>query len=111
MEKKLSIEIIFVDNASSCCIALEVEPGTTLEQAIQKSGILLRYPHIRLHAESDPANLVGIFGELKSLNDVIKDGDQVEIYRPLKADPMQQRNDLVKKERKLKRQRREKHPW
>jgi putative ubiquitin-RnfH superfamily antitoxin RatB of RatAB toxin-antitoxin module len=107
----LSIEITYVDTATTSCIPLEVEPGTTIEEAIVKSGLLEKYPHICLHAQNGQSNLVGIFGELKSLNGIVKAGDQIEVYRPLKADPMLLRNALVKKERKLRRQRREKHPW
>lgn len=107
----LSIEIAYVTGNESISISLQVEQGTTILQAIQKSGILQRFSQIDLLGESGKANLVGIFGELKSLEQLVKAGDQVEIYRPLKADPMIQRNTLVKKERKLRRQRREKHPW
>ena len=107
----LPVEIAFVTDNESVSIPLQVERGTTVLQAIQKSGILQRFSQIDLIGGSGKANLVGIFGELKSLGHIVKAGDQVEIYRPLKADPMVQRNTLVKKDRKLRRQRREKHPW
>jgi hypothetical protein len=34
---------------------------------------------------------VGIFGEIAGLQDPVRDGDRVEIYRPLLADPKEAR--------------------
>ena len=67
-------------------VVVEVAPGATLEDAIRASGILQQHPDIDL-----AKNKVGIFGKLGKPGDSLRDGDRVEIYRPLIADPKQVR--------------------
>jgi hypothetical protein len=69
---------------------LEVPADATVRQAIEVSGILAEFPEIDL-----TKNKVGIFGDAAPLDQVLREGDRVEIYRPLIADPK-----LVKKRRK-----------
>ena len=62
-----------------------------VEEAIRDSGVLEKYPEISLKN-----NRVGIFGELVCLHTPLKAHDRVEIYRPLKLDPMQARRMRAK---------------
>lgn len=71
-------------------VAVELAAGATVENAIRASGLLLRYPEIDL-----AQNAVGIFGERVTLDRVVEDGDRVEIYRPLVADPKEARRRRV----------------
>lgn len=57
--------------------------GTTIHEAIHHSGVLSVDPRIDLSCQK-----VGIHGKLKELGTVLRDGDRVEIYRPLQVDPM-----------------------
>jgi uncharacterized protein len=43
---------------------------------------------------------VGLFGRVAALSQVLSDGDRVEIYRPLAADPKSARRERVKEARK-----------
>lgn len=43
---------------------------------------------------------VGIFGESKTRAASVSDGDRVELYRPLRADPRERRREGVRKERR-----------
>ncbi|SFW97586.1 RnfH family protein [Marinospirillum alkaliphilum] len=61
---------------------LQVEEGANVEQAIQASGILARYPEINLETQK-----VGIFGKLVKLEQQLQEFDRIEIYRPIIADP------------------------
>ena len=47
---------------------------------------------------------VGIFGQSCALTDVPRDGDRIEIYRPLKSDPRERRRQRVQMERRSARQ-------
>lgn len=67
-------------------------PGATLEQVIRASGILERFPEIDLSRQA-----VGIFGEIAALGDPVRDGDRIEIYRPLLMDPKEVRRKRARK--------------
>ena len=86
MAETLSIEICYATPERQWLLTLEVEQGTTLHQAIEASGILRQASEIDLSVWR-----VGIFGKLKPLDTVLRPHDRVEIYRPLKADPMTSR--------------------
>jgi uncharacterized protein len=43
---------------------------------------------------------VGVFGESRTRSDAVSDGDRVELYRPLRADPRERRREGVRKERR-----------
>ena len=78
-------------------LKLDVVPGTTLQQAIEQSGILDRFPEI------DPTRLkAGVFGKLKKLDQTLRAGDRVEIYRPLIADPKQVRKQRAAQGKRMK---------
>jgi len=53
--------------------------------AIERSGLLARRAPVDLSAG------VGVYGKPCALDDPVRDGDRVEIYRPLRADPKQAR--------------------
>lgn len=67
-------------------VKLEVPEGCTLEEAIEQSGIRGEFPGLVI----DP-DAVGIFGRKAPMDEVLRDGDRVEIYRPLIADPKEAR--------------------
>lgn len=73
-------------------VPLRVARGTTVGEVITASGILAKYPAM------DVAHLaVGIFGERVSLTQVLEQGDRVEIYRPLIADPKEARRHRARR--------------
>jgi putative ubiquitin-RnfH superfamily antitoxin RatB of RatAB toxin-antitoxin module len=61
---------------------LEVPDNSTIEETINLSGVLKLYPEINLTSQK-----VGIFGKIAPLDATVKDGDRVEIYRQITADP------------------------
>ena len=83
---QITIEVCYARPDLQELVELCVDSGTTLKQAIERSGIMDRFPEINL-----AKNKVGIFGKLKSLQQILRDGDRVEIYRPLIADPKEVR--------------------
>ena len=80
------IQLCYALPKQAVVIDLDIEPGCTLEQAISQSGLLAQFPEIDL-----TQNKIGIYGKLKPLDTVARDGDRIEIYRPLQADPMESR--------------------
>jgi uncharacterized protein len=80
----LRVEVAYARSDVQLIVELQIEEGTTVEQAICRSGMLRKFPEIDLSV-----NTVGIFGRTAELGQSLRDGDRVEIYRPLKADPKQ----------------------
>jgi len=74
-------------------IALELPLGATLTQALQSSGIQTLFPDLDLqHA------LAGIWGRKAGLEQVLRDQDRVELYRPLKVNPKVARRERFAKQ-------------
>jgi putative ubiquitin-RnfH superfamily antitoxin RatB of RatAB toxin-antitoxin module len=66
-------------------VPLTLPVGATLANAVARSGLLDR------HGIDPGATRVGIHGRLARDDTVLADGDRVEIYRPLVADPKEAR--------------------
>jgi len=66
--------------------------GSTVGDAIRLSGLLAEFPEI------DPAR-AGIHGKPAPVGAILRDGDRVEIYRPLRADPKDVRRMRAAKKR------------
>jgi putative ubiquitin-RnfH superfamily antitoxin RatB of RatAB toxin-antitoxin module len=83
---KIKVEVAFALPEEQIIVPLSLDKGTTIEDAIKRSGLLERYKQIDLET-----NKVGIFGKLAKLDKELREGDRVEIYRPLIADPKEVR--------------------
>ena len=81
-----TVEVAYALPEEQTLVTLEVEPGTTVEEAIRRSRILERHPEIDLERQK-----VGVFGKPASLGSPLRPKDRVEIYRPLKVDPKEMR--------------------
>ncbi|WP_226801579.1 RnfH family protein [Alkalilimnicola sp. S0819] len=88
----IPVEVAYAAPDEQVIIALEVEEGTTVEQAIERSRVRERFPEIDLKK-----NKVGIFGKLGKLGEPLRARDRVEIYRPLIADPKEMRRQRAEK--------------
>ena len=93
----IAVEVAYARPDEQLILEVEVAAGSTLLQAVEKSGILERFPEI------NPAAMkVGIFGKLKKPDQVLQAGDRVEIYRPLIADPKQVRKQRAAEGKQMK---------
>ena len=84
--EKILVEVAYALPERQVIVELTVRRGTTLEEAIRLSGILEQFPGIDLASSK-----VGVFGKLAKQGDILQNGDRVEIYRPLIADPKEVR--------------------
>ena len=80
----MNVGVCYAEAERQTWLRLEVPDDSSVQQAIELSGLLQQYPHIDLTVQK-----VGIFGKLTKLDAPIKDGDRVEIYRKITADPQQ----------------------
>ncbi|MBE3024296.1 RnfH family protein [Janthinobacterium sp. BJB1] len=85
-EADIQVQVCHALPDSSFLRSLTVPAGTTIGQAVERSGLLQEMPGIDL-----AANVVGIYGKRKPLDTVLREHDRVEVYRPLQADPKEAR--------------------
>lgn len=78
----MHIGVAYADKFKQTWLKLDVPDGSTARDAIERSGLLNQFPEIDL-AE----NKIGIFGRFITPETPLNDGDRVEIYRPITADP------------------------
>ena len=67
-------------------VAVELADGATAIGAIRASGLLERFAELDLSVQA-----IGVWGRACALDCRLRDGDRVEIYRPLAMDPNQAR--------------------
>jgi putative ubiquitin-RnfH superfamily antitoxin RatB of RatAB toxin-antitoxin module len=78
----MQIGVAYSEPTNQIWLTTEVPDDSTVEAAIQKSGILRMFPTIDLGTQK-----VGIFGRLVKLDAPLKPGDRIEIYRAITCDP------------------------
>jgi putative ubiquitin-RnfH superfamily antitoxin RatB of RatAB toxin-antitoxin module len=98
----ISVEVAYALPDKQKIVSLMVEPGTTAQDAVYKSHIDQEFPGLDLKTAK-----LGIFGQvlgakgLAAASDyVLKEGDRVEIYRELTADPKEVRRRRAEKTKK-----------
>ncbi|UYZ84597.1 RnfH family protein [Entomomonas sp. E2T0] len=94
MAKLIKVEIAYALPDQQTLLAISVAEGTTVKQGVELSGILQQYAELDLQN-----NAVGIFGKrvLRIDQQELQEGDRIEIYRPLQADPKEVRRRRAEK--------------
>ncbi|MDR1229018.1 MAG: RnfH family protein [Azoarcus sp.] len=79
----IEVEVVYALAHHQDMVPLSLPEGATAREAVEASGLLLKYPDI------DPGgrNKLGIHARPARPDTVLRNGDRVEIYRPLIADP------------------------
>ena len=73
--------------------SLDLPDGATVRQAIVGSGLVTAFPELDLsHA------VVGVWGRKAAADQVLRDRDRIEIYRPLQVDPKVARRERFQKQ-------------
>lgn len=86
MAETLAISVCYASDKHEWLRPMQVEQGTTIGEAIERSGVLEAFPDINLTTQA-----VGIYAKKKTLETVLRERDRIEIYRPLVADPKDSR--------------------
>ena len=82
----LEIEIVYGLAERQVLKSMTVVEGTTVREATLKSGLEVEFPELDL--QQSP---LGIFGKAVKDETVLRDGDRIEVYRPLLIDPKEAR--------------------
>ena len=97
MQARTLIEVAYATPQKQLILECEVESGTTVRDAVQQSGIDQHFPQIDLQ-NCD----LGVFGKAVTADYELTDGDRIEIYRPLIADPKEIRRQRAARGLKMK---------
>ena len=92
MSANIVVEVAYALPEKQYLQSVRLEAGATVEQAIVASGLLTLRDDINL-----AKNKVGIYSRPAKLQDVVADGDRIEIYRPLIADPKELRRQRAER--------------
>ena len=84
----ISVEVAYALPNKQMIIPLHVKRGTTMFEAAQESGIVDKFPELDIESIA-----MGVFGkaERNPKQRELEDGERVELYRPLIADPKEVR--------------------
>ncbi|MGA4637441.1 RnfH family protein [Pseudomonas solani] len=88
MAESIAIEVVCALADRQRLLSLDVAVGATARAAVMASGLAAEFPELDLATCS-----LGIFGKALANPEsrVLEEGDRIEIYRPLLADPKEVR--------------------
>ena len=95
LQSQIHVEVVLAMPERQEIIPLDPDSGSTVADAIEQSAIVEKFPGFEL----DPG-MVGIFSGKVAMDQVLREGDRVEIYRPLIADPKEVRRQRARKQAK-----------
>ena len=78
----MKVSVAYTSQNKQVWLHLQVPDGSTVTDAINQSGILSIFPEIDLTQQK-----LGIFGKLAKADAQLNEGDRIEIYRAIIADP------------------------
>ncbi len=92
MSDLLNIEVVYALPERQTVLRIRVAPETSVLAAIEQSGIVTKHPEIDLSV-----NKFGIYSRPVKGSELLQDGDRIEIYSPLIADPKEMRKKRAEK--------------
>ena len=87
-EAGITVEVVYAAVDRQLMLSVKVPAGSTVRQALLLSDIGVEFPELDLAQCT-----VGIFGKVVANAELrtLKEGERIEIYRPLLADPKEVR--------------------
>lgn len=83
------VEVVYAPKGAPVVHAyLSLATGSSVQDALQHARLFSHHPEAIDFS-------VGIFGKVVSLDTLIKNGQRIEVYRPLEIDPKEKRRRLA----------------
>ncbi|MGI9219399.1 MAG: RnfH family protein, partial [Woeseiaceae bacterium] len=76
MSGTILVEVVFADKNSQRLIEVTLPIDSTVASAIEASGLQAEFPNYKLGELS-----VGVWGRIVTLDQTVRCGDRIEIYR------------------------------
>jgi len=92
LDGAIAVEVVCAEPGQAWRVALRLPVGSTALAAAEASGLAARMPG----GVIDPDGLA-VFGRAVHAGAALADGDRLELLRPLRADPRQQRRERAKR--------------
>lgn len=93
--QKIVVEVIYAYPEKYFYKKMELDNPLSIQNVILQSGVLQKHTEIDLRE-----NKVGVFSRPAKLTDMVENGDRIEIYRPLIADPKEIRRKRAEEQKK-----------
>ncbi len=97
--ERIDVEVAYARPDKQVIVPVNIAKGGTAMDAVKHSGIQEAFPEIVLD-ESEIK--LGIFGKICKPSRELRQGDRVEIYRPLIADPKAVRRQRAAEGKRMK---------
>lgn len=89
------VDVVYALPERQSIVRVQVEPGATIERAVELSGLLRAFPEIR----SRPLSCA-VYGRVVPITQTIEAEDRIEILRPLLIDPKENRRQTAAKSKR-----------
>jgi uncharacterized protein len=93
-----SISVVYALANRQEIVRLTVPATTTIAEAVERSGLIERFPEIAALPLS-----CAVYARVVELTSVVAEGDRIEILRPLLIDPKENRRQVAAATKKNKR--------
>jgi putative ubiquitin-RnfH superfamily antitoxin RatB of RatAB toxin-antitoxin module len=93
---EFEVEIVFALPDRQSLKSVPVATGETVADVVAKSGLRADFPEIEIDSLA-----VGIWGREADRTQPVKEGDRIEVYRPLEMDPREARRTLAQSGRTM----------
>ena len=91
---KITVSVVYATRDQQWVKEIQVPRGTAASEAIDQSQILSVAEEL-VHKQLEDLS-IGIYGQRVKSDHLLEQGDRIEIYRPLRADPKEVRRQLAK---------------
>lgn len=90
---RIHVSVVYAEQDRALNVELSLPEGSRVADAIERSGIRAMLPGVNIRDDR-----LGIFARKATPDTVLRDGDRVEIYRPLRVDPKEARRKRARTE-------------
>lgn len=94
-QHRIEVQVVYAPKSGLWSKTLVLGRGSTPEDLLEQSGFFTDFPELRSEYEANKL-AYGVYSQRVDQNYLLQQGDRLEVYRPLTADPKQVRRELAK---------------